>query len=350
MSSHATAQRQEPNWPVVGHDWAIALLQRAVTSPRHAYLITGPRHVGKTTLARAFAQTLLCRQGETFPCGTCRACRLITSGAHPDFRMVQPVDKDGQVNRARGLIRVEQADILVRDVAMRPMEGRYKVFLLQDVHAANDNFSNKILKTLEEPSERVILILTADDRSNILPTIVSRCQVLPLRPVENATIEAALIDKWHVDSQRAGLLARLSAGRLGWAVHETDDAQFLALRQAELERLQHLVRSDRIERLAFAEEMAAAREHAKMFQLLELWFAWWRDVMLVQSGCADACTNVDALDAISRHAQRFSPGEVREYLALLQEIDGYLHHTVNPRLAFDALLLRLPRERVAALG
>ena len=345
MSVTATMQSNDTVWPVVGHGWAVALLQRAVPSPRHAYLITGPRHVGKTTLAQAFAQTLLCAQGGVAPCGSCRACRLMTAGAHPDFRLVQPVDKEGEVDRARGLIRVEHANELVRAVAMRPMEGRYKIFLIQDVHAANDNFANKILKTLEEPSAHVILLLTADDRVNVLPTIVSRCQVLPLRPLDLTTVRAALTSTWQLDAARADLLARLSTGRLGWAVQEADDAQFLATRTTSLERLQELTRSDRIDRLAFAEELAARRTHTALFELLELWTSWWRDVMLVQSGCADACTNVDYLDAVQAHARRFPRTEVRAYLALLQQIDGYLHHTVNPRLALDVLLLRLPHER-----
>lgn len=345
MSPQEMLQLADETWSVFGHGWAIALLQRALVNPRHAYLITGPQHVGKTTLARAFAQALLCDVGGSVPCGRCRACHLMLKGAHPDFRLVQPTDKDGHADRVRGLLRSEQAGSLIREVAMRPMEGRYKVFVIQDVHAAHESFANKILKTLEEPAAQVILLLTADDRVNVLPTIVSRCQVLPLRPLDVTTVRDALISQWNVDLAQADLLSRLSGGRLGWAVAEREDARFLEVRRSSLVRLQELTHSDRVERLAFAEELSGQREHGAVFQLLELWTSWWRDVMLVQSGCLDAVRNIDFRDAVERHAGRIPQVEVRRYLTLLQRIDGYLHHTVNLRLALDVLLLKMPQER-----
>ncbi len=124
-------------------------------------------------------------------------------GNHVDFRFVQPINKDGEVDRASGILRVGQAVEIIRDVSTHPAEGRYKIFLLQDVHRANDNFTNKVLKTLEEPAPRVILLLTADDRSNLLPTLVSRCQVLPLRTLDMPTVCAALESEWKIDAERA---------------------------------------------------------------------------------------------------------------------------------------------------
>ena len=364
------APTQTERWSIFGHRWAVDLLQRTLfgqiealvdadlsvgggaasvandmpRGPRHAYLLTGPRHVGKTTLAMAFARALLCTAPpHEAPCGHCRSCRLVEHGNHPDIRFIQPVDKDGQVDRNNGLLRADQASELVREVAMRPLEGDYKVYILQDMHTANDSFSNKVLKTLEEPPPHVVLCLTADDRSNLLATIVSRCQVLALRPLDRQTVQAALLSRWQMDEAQADLLSRLAGGRLGWAVQEATSQSFLTERGASLDRLFHLITASRIERLVFAEALTGRRGEENIFHLLELWTVWWRDVMLVQTGCVDACTNVDRLGELTQMAERIQPAAVRSYLELLRRIDGYLHHTVNTRLALDVLLLKMPR-------
>ena len=94
------------------------------------------------------------------------------------------------------MLRVEQAVELVHEATLRPVEGRYKVFVIQDTHTANDGFANKLLKTLEEPPEYVVFVLTALDRNSVLPTIASRCQVMELRPLAARTVREALMAQW----------------------------------------------------------------------------------------------------------------------------------------------------------
>jgi DNA polymerase-3 subunit delta' len=338
-------------WPVYGHEWAVHLLQRTLqpgaSGPRHAYLLLGPPQVGKSTLARAFAQTLLC-SGEQRPCGACRACRLMAKGSHPDFRLVQPRDKEGAVDRAGGTLKVEQAADLIHEAALSPVEARYKVFLIQDAHTANDSFANKLLKTLEEPPDSVVLLLSALDRASVLPTIASRCQVIELRPLLVETVQEALISGWQAEPAQAALLARLAGGRLGWAVEQLADPEGANRRQEQLAQLWRLVAANRVERLDLAEQMATGRNNQQLFGMLALWESWWRDVLLVQSGCAEACCHIDQQSEIARQAAALSPDKVRAYLHTLQRLEGYLHHTVNTRLALDVLVLRLPHAAGAA--
>jgi DNA polymerase-3 subunit delta' len=260
------------------------------------------------------------------------------------------MDKEGNVDRLDGLLRVEQATEIVRNAALRPLEGAHRIFLIQDAHTANDNFANRLLKTLEEPPPHVILCLTATGRGDLLPTIVSRCQCLELRPLRADVIRAALESKWGVAPQQAELLARLAGGRLGWAVRQLADATVLQQRTERLETLWRLAAAGRIERLAFAEQLAAGRTSDEIFGLLDLWTGWWRDIMLIQSGCADACSNVDHVARMQQHAQVVHPSEVRRYLYTLQRLTTYLHHTVNTRLALEVLLLRLPSLSAATGG
>lgn len=366
MQTDWTSSLAAGQWPVFGHSWAVQLLAKAAqptaaggrSGPSHAYLLLGAPQIGKSTLARAFAQTLLCTGEPARPCHHCRACRLIARNAHPDVQWFQPKKKlpnkdEEAVDRIDGSILRAQADVLVHEAALRPVEGRYRILLIQDAHRANEVFQNKVLKTLEEPPPGTILLLTAHDRAGVLPTIVSRCQVLELRPLDIAAAEAALRAGWGVAAETAALYARLSNGRLGWAVDQLADPQSSSRRLDGLRQLWELLPADRVRRLAFAEALAAGRTEGRaegrdgrdsrqLFGLLELWTGWWRDVLLVQAGCADAVSNVDQRAELERQAQLAAPEAVRKLLHTLRRVEGYLHHTVNTRLALDVLVLQLP--------
>ena len=314
----------------------------------HAYLFLGPAQVGKTTLAKAFAMALLCTDAGATPCFRCRSCRLFAQESHPDFRLIQPLakaDKELVVDRQKGELRGEQAEGLIRDVALRPMEGRRKVFLIQDLQLANATFANKILKTLEEPPAHAILLVTAGHRAEVLPTIVSRCQVMELRPLDHAEVAHALTAGWQAPALEADLLARLCGGRLGWAVDQLHNPSRREERKMHLETLWRLSGADRLERLAFANALANDRDNQARFSLLETWTSWWRDVLLAQSESTDACSNVDYLEQIDQHARTIQRSAVFAYLSTLKRIEGYLRHTVNTRLALDVLILNLPSPR-----
>jgi DNA polymerase-3 subunit delta' len=253
------------------------------------------------------------------------------------------MDKDWAVDRAGGVLRGEQAAEIIHQAALRPSEARYKVFFIQDFHNANPTFANKLLKTLEEPPDHVLLLLSARDRESLLPTIVSRCQVIELRPLTVAEVENALVQKWKASAEQATLLARLAKGCLGWAVQQLADREGASRRQEQLARLRQLVQADRVERLYFVDQMATDRNNEQLFAMLELWTTWWRDVLMAQVGCPEACCNVDQQEEIARQAAGLESVTVREYLHTLHRIEGYLHHTVNTRLALDVLLLRLPQ-------
>jgi DNA polymerase-3 subunit delta' len=238
---------------------------------------------------------------------------------------------------------VEQAVDLVHEATLRPVEGRYKVFIIQDAHTANDGFANKLLKTLEEPPDYVVFILTALDRNSVLPTIASRCQVIELRPLPPPVVREALMTQWQAAPAQADLLARLCNGRLGWAVAQLQAGEGMARRQQQLEQLWRLVEADRIARLKMAAELAPDRDDRLLFGMLELWTTWWRDVLLAQAGCMDQCSHIDQQAEIARQASGIAPEAVRAYLHTLHRVEGYLRHTVNTRLALDVLLLQLPR-------
>ncbi len=152
----------------------------------------------------------------------------------------------------------------------------------------------------------------------------------------------ALIQQWQVDSAEAALLARLASGRLGWAVSQAQQPDKGEQRLSQLQTLWQMSAADPVDRLLFAEKSATTFTSRHLFEMIDLWMTWWRDVLLVQSGCPDTCCNIDQTVVLQRQAEAVSSKTVRDYLRTLQRIETYLHHTVNTRLALEVLLLKLP--------
>lgn len=319
-------------WQVVGHKWAVDLLNRALASGRvaHAYLLTGPPQIGKKSLALNFAQALNCLDEER-PCGQCLACRKIAHGSHPD---VQLIEGEG------GSLKIDQMRTLQHEAALSPLEGRWKVYIIRQMEQATAEAANCLLKTLEEPPAHVILLLTASQADALLPTIVSRCQVLNLRPLANETVQRALQERWGVDAERARLLARLSGGRLGWAVAASQNDTILARREKHLDEMMELLSQGRVERLGYAQQLSRNPEAAP--ELLHLWLSWWRDLLLAASDSSAGIINIDREDALRAQAQRYSLGQVRDFVEALRAAAWRLEHNANTRLTLEVLTLSLP--------
>ena len=335
------------DWPVMGHEWATDLLARAAATGRvsHAYLFVGPDQIGKFTLARAFCQALLCERGTGTPCPPpqngapderCRACRRVAEGRYPDAQIIAA---------EKNWIQIDQVRHLLSDAAIAPLEGKRKVFIVKEIERATAAAANALLKTLEEPPPHVVLLLTSDRRDLVLPTVLSRCQILSLRPLPVEQVRAALQAQWGVDEDHAALLARLSAGRLGWAAQAATDPQVWQARSKYLDDLLTLTAEGHVGRLAYAEALSRASEGAET--ALGLWATWWRDLLLIQQGQAEALLNLDRKTQLIQQAALYQPEQAQAALVDLMRTLRRVRGNVNLRLALDVLLLRLPRPAVS---
>jgi DNA polymerase-3 subunit delta' len=332
------------DWNVVGHEHAINTLRRALAAQRvrHAYLFTGPEHIGKTLLAQRFAQTLLCTGGPDAsvapqnPCNACLSCRKVIHGNHPDVHYIsRPPD--------RQFILIEQVRTLQGEAARKTLEGRRNIFIIQGMHEMNVQSANCLLKTLEEPEPDVVLLLTAPDPGLLLPTILSRVQQIPMNLLTSTQVKTALEQRWQVEPGEAALIAALAAGRMGWAIRAVEDEEMLSERQAQLETLTKLPTASRVQRFEVAQRLSADGD--KIRGILELWLLWWRDMVLAANNCLDLIVNVDMQELVQKQAAKIGAAESQRMVRAILGTMEALEQNVNARVALEVLMLDLPTVR-----
>ncbi len=334
-------------WQVVGQDRAISLLQRSLEKEAlaHAYLLVGPSHVGKMTLALDLAKAINCDAAAP-PCGECTACRRIASGKHADVQIIGLAeDGDSAEAKSQTEISIDQIRQMQHSACLPPFEGRYKVFIIEGAELLSNDAANCLLKTLEEPEEKVVfLVLTA--REELLPaTIVSRCQRLELPPLAVGEVEAALNNRWAVDQERARLLARLCHGRLGWALLAAPDDSWLKERAERMEQMLGVIDTAGYEGcLEYAVQLAAQfnKNRGSVQGILDLWLDWWHDLLLVKIGCVEAITNVDVSAVLEQRAEDYSLAEIKSFIIAIQSVGKQLKQNANPQLVFEVLMLSIP--------
>ncbi|MBN1916874.1 MAG: DNA polymerase III subunit delta' [Verrucomicrobia bacterium] len=203
---------------ILGNERAIELLRSSMAQGRvaHAYLFAGPEGVGKALVAREFAKALNCERQEPQACDGCVSCRKIDHGTHPDVRWFRPAG-------AMRMIRVEQVAEFLQAASFKPYEGRWKVFVLVDADRLNVQSQNKVLKTLEEPAEGTVIILTSAVPDALLPTIRSRCQRVAFHPIARDLVERFLVEQRGADLKRAAIAASLGRGSLSGAIEYLDE-------------------------------------------------------------------------------------------------------------------------------
>lgn len=326
-------------WDFLGNEWAVEHLRKHASegAPRHAYLIFGPAGIGRRTLALRFAMALNCTQptlaGDA--CGMCRSCVQLAKMQHPDLEVVQ-------ANQAAGQLKVDQIRELQHRLALAPYEARYRIALLLKFERANPSAANALLKTLEEPPERVIIILTADSPDSLLPTIVSRCEGIRLRPVEMDYLAEQLITRLQISPEQAQLLSHLSNGCPGLAIQLHEKPHRITEWQAGVQSHLELLTRSFIERFALAENLVKEKDRQRLMLTLQYWLSFWRDVLMAFDHSTHPLTNIQLKDEIISTTQKITWQQAFAAVKAIQKTITLLDSNVNPRLALEILLLQLP--------
>lgn len=384
-----------PAWATRGHQRALATVARAVASgaPAHAWLVVGPSGAGKTTLATDLAAGLLCLDDDprTRPCGSCTSCIKVAHRNHPDLHWLMPDGAGRQVRIGRpdasepGTVRH-----LLRELSLAPLEGAFRVAIVEGAERLNEDAQNALLKTLEEPGAATCLVLCASHEETLLPTLQSRCARVRLGEVAPDVIAAFLVERGTADASRAASLARLSSGRPGRALALAHDPEAVIVHERLVRELLDLAGAGRVERLTAAAGLLAAagsveraidqsasspaqgpaaedrpeacgeadatsgRRHAPsarrsaLLALGAVWASIARDLALVARGGHAGLRHPQVLEDLLPLARSLEPGAIESFLVRLDLLLSAVDENANPELVLDVLLLEWPRPSAAA--
>jgi DNA polymerase-3 subunit delta' len=325
------------DWGVIGHEWAVNLLAEnvALGHERHAYLFTGPSGIGRRTLALRFAQSLNCQTPSVpgQPCRTCSNCMRIEQMHHPDLIVVM-AENEGET------LKIDQVRELQHTLSLAPYEARYRIAMILRFEEANSSAANAMLKTLEEPPDHVVIILTAKSAENLLPTIVSRCEVLRLRTLSMDETARGLQIIKGVPPELAEKLAHISDGRPGYAIRLYEQPSLLEQRQSWLDELIQLLATSRRERFAFVRGAVDNKEELR--SELQVWLTFWRDVLLCVNKTNRSITNLDYSTQIQKLAAVTDLRKAQFHVSTIERTIEFIDHNVNARLALEVLLMDFP--------
>jgi DNA polymerase-3 subunit delta' len=323
---------------IYGNQQARARLERAALGDAisHAWLLTGPSDIGKTTLALEFARLLQCTgraSTDSDPCGTCSSCLKIAHSSYPDVTLIEP-------EKGKRTLSIDAVREMIRMAALAPTEGQWRIFVIPDIERMVPAGMNALLKTLEEPAPQVILLLTSSEPETLLPTVLSRCQIVPMLPLSPDEVARALTERWQVSDTEARALAGLANGRLGWAVRAAEKPELREQRIHALEELAGLATASRDERLRRAGAFGTDVESAR--RVLELWTLWWRDVVLAAGGASHLVTSGALRAQAERLGRALGVEGAQSFLRALLDAQLALEANANPRLTMEVLALDLP--------
>lgn len=332
-------------WNICGHETAVAFLKEH-TQPeklRHAYLITGPQGIGRRTLSLAFIKALNClnppQAGEF--CNSCIVCRQINAQTFSDLTVLTPIpgNKD---------LRIDQIRTMQQSLALAPYQAKYRTILIPDMQKATASASNALLKSLEEPPARAILVLTADAQESLLETIASRCEILRLRPLPVPVAEKSLVENFGLSRESAKRLAHLCGGRIGTALRFEQNPDLLLTHNNSLDLLDEMLSSNKRHRLQFAESQTKLRTNLRetVNEMISAWITYWRDVLILHNNALIPLVNEERIHQIQKVAQALEPGKTELILFLHEKALDQLDRYINPRLVLENVLLQLPTVRM----
>ncbi len=350
-------------------DLLLSLIKAQRTT--HAYLFSGPSGAGKLDVACAFAQALVCKdQG----CGRCIDCKRAQLRNHPDIQIIQPAGANGYL--------IDQIREVVTSATRAPIQAQKKVFILENVEMLGTSAANAFLKTLEEPSPRVVLILLTSHQESVLPTILSRCQVVPFRAIPEANAIAHLVKTTGCSPQLARIAQNVCENSLELAQSFCTSDDLQNMRTSMLQALDSLQTSDAWDVLKLSKTLASGGESlieqlqeqqaeelevagdflargaqkqleeahkraitAKKRQLFHLRCnvanSWLRDVLLLLGGCSSIMVNTDAAPGIRAAAASTTETGVLCACACVERCRTSLDYNVSLQLCLDTMLLEI---------
>ncbi len=320
---------------IKGQDVPVAILKAYIENSRleGGYLFTGPEGIGKKMTALALAEALNCLEAKFDACGYCASCLKIKNNQHPDVHIISseepqinPVrsSRISQSNDASNGIKIDAIRQLQKDISLKSYEGGFKFFIIDNAHNMTAEAANCLLKVLEEPPAKSLVILISDKPNLLFKTVISRCKVLKFVPLKRAELEVILKEDYSLDSAFAHFLAYFFEGRLGRA---------LALKEKDI----LFKKNNTIDKFVLAAkpdiDSLAPENRQEVRASLNLLAAWFRDIYLLKIGMPEQeIINIDRKSELRQCLSRFSFLDLEIILKDISNAILYLGQNVNTRL------------------
>jgi len=345
-------------WKTFGHTAAIRLLTKSFETNRlaHAYLITGPEKVGKRTLALDMACMVntepvadMFGQSTDIDLSKSHQAERIRAGIHSDVEVIDPAtelpastDRKAVSKTTISIDHIRQ--IVISGSSTKPFEGMMKVFILDGAHRMVREAETSLLKILEEAPDHVLIVLTSPTAEALSQTVVSRCQLLELRPVEPQVIESKLIEQFKADAAHARLLSRLARGSPGWAIDAINDPTIIDAHNQAILRFAEIVTGSIEFRFRYARQTAGQfwRDRMAVFYETERWIEWWRDVAMMRHKLIDNLINVEWVDLFSEIATEITEEQISAAVTAIENARHALEANAVPQLTLEVMMLDLP--------
>jgi len=300
----------------------------------HCYVFEGPKDMGKLNLALIFAQSLFCRDFNGEPCESCNNCKKVNSLNHPDLHILDLVQKS---------IKREDVDELIENIYKKPYEGYRKVYIINNADLMTVQAANTFLKTLEEPPKDTVIILLTTNINLLLPTIVSRSQVIKFKKISIKEIKEFLIKNYKADEQKASVISNYSKGILNKAVNIINEKDDILNRREEIINIfNKIIKSD--EEIIFSLESYFEEKKDNIDEMLEIFMLWIRDITFVRNNIQNLVINTDYMDLLNEHSKLFNKISGDGLINYLQGVSDNIKSNVNYKLIIDKMLLRIQEE------
>ncbi len=329
---------------ILAQDHIIDHFKKAIKSDRlsHAYIFTGQDGVGKTLFAKEFIKALFCNNDKNDSCNLCLNCIRIEKNNHPDIFYTDREDK-------AKFIKIENIRNIRNSVSLSPLESDHKVFIIKDADRMNEEASNCLLKTLEEPSLNTIFILIANSISPVKETIRSRCQIIRFHPIPTHIIENQLTSKSDADVNKIGWASRFCSGSLGNAMDMLENNYY----EMNNDIVNRLIDPD-IDNLIFAEDVIGSylitedsleenRETLKC--ILNCILLFFRDLLIIKlrNGHVDqqyktSLFNEDREEFLQRHVNYITQEQIINVIDEILMSFKYIDFNLNINLLFENII------------
>lgn len=328
---------------LIGHQKIVFFLASSIKKNRlaHAYLFLGPDQVGKKTLALSLAKALECDDPEFgrdkfSACGRCKNCLQIEKMQHPDVFFVEPAERTDPDNPQSPVksqeIKIDQARRAQHHLSLSPFYAKYKIVIIDGANHLNQEAANCFLKTLEEPTPKSLIILIGSGSQLILPTLISRCQLIKFLPIKKEMIARGLEELGFRDRSKIEKAVRLCCGRPGAAIKLLQDARAWKESEQAVENLERLLKKDLAEKFRYARDLS--QDNVLAQETLEKWIIWFRDQILADIGVGELM--------VSCRPRRQTSGDSARAIKRIQLAKDLLSDSsFNSRLILENLMLKL---------